>query len=93
MPDESESTEAPDYPELSPREAPGLVDVSLSWPSSWPHLPPAWPETVRPALGQGGGDEVIRLWANRSLGLGSDMYLVEVGDRCWSGAVARSWRR
>ncbi|MBC7544339.1 MAG: flagellar biosynthetic protein FliO [Candidatus Sericytochromatia bacterium] len=28
-----------------------------------------------------GGDEVIRLWANRSLGLGSDMYLIEVGDR------------
>jgi flagellar biogenesis protein FliO len=28
-----------------------------------------------------GGEEVIRLWANRSLGLGSEMYLIEVGDR------------
>lgn len=28
-----------------------------------------------------GGEEIIKLWANRSLGLGSEMYLIEVGDR------------
>jgi flagellar biogenesis protein FliO len=28
-----------------------------------------------------GGEEIIKLWANRSLGLGSEMYLLEVGDR------------
>ena len=53
----------------------------------------AWKRFGRPATNWG-SDDVIRLWANRRLGLGSDLYLVEIADRMLllargSGAVTK----
>jgi hypothetical protein len=76
----------PDYPDVAERRrdsGPGFVDVTLKLAFVLALFGGAvvlYRKYGKP-VPTFGGEEVIRLWANRSLGLGSEMYLIEVGDR------------
>lgn len=69
----------------APRQSqgPGFVDVTLKLAFVLGLIYLAalgWKRFGRP-MGGTAGDEVVRLWATKNLGLGSDVYLIEVGDR------------